>query len=130
MIGKTPALSLVISIIVLESVSARAQEQSDGKRLYQTYCSACHGSSGKGDGPAAKTLPVKPADHTRSAMSKHTDQYLADIISKGGASVGKTPQMPAWGGVLKENQIQEIVGYIRVLSGAKKETTGGQASVK
>lgn len=130
MIGKTPALWLAISIIVAQSLSARAQEQSDGKRLYQTYCSGCHGPSGKGDGPVAKTLAVRPADHTRSAMSKHTDQYLADIISKGGASVGRSAQMPAWGAVLKENQIQEIVGYIRVLSGTKKETTRGQASVK
>ena len=84
--------------------------------MYQTYCTGCHGSSGRGDGPAAKTLPVRPADHTRAEMTKHSDQYLFDIISEGGASVGKSAQMPAWGAVIKEQQILEIVGYIRGLS--------------
>jgi OmcA/MtrC family decaheme c-type cytochrome len=97
--------------------------RSEGKKLYQTYCIACHGASGKGDGPAAKTLPVKPADHTRAnVMNQHTDQYLFEVISKGGASVGKSAQMPAWGAVLKEAQIQEVVGYIRTLTSAQKDT--------
>jgi hypothetical protein len=86
------------------------------------YCSGCHGLSGKGDGPAAKTLPVKPADHTRIEMNKYTDQYLVEIISKGGAGVGKSSQMPAWGAVFKEPQVKEIVAYVRALSNGKKET--------
>jgi hypothetical protein len=69
--------------------STFAQELADGKRMYQAYCSGCHGLSGKGDGPAAKTLPVKPADHTRIEMNKYTDQYLVEVISTGGASVGR-----------------------------------------
>jgi mono/diheme cytochrome c family protein len=90
--------------------------------MYQAYCSGCHGLSGKGDGPVAKTLPVKPADHTRIEMNKYTDQYLFEIISKGGISVGKSSQMPAWGGVLKEPQVKEIVAYVRALSNGRKET--------
>ena len=66
--------------------------------------------------PRRKRLPVRPADHTRVEMKKHSDQYLFDIISKGGASVGKSAQMPAWGAMIKEQQILEIVGYIRGLS--------------
>jgi mono/diheme cytochrome c family protein len=99
-----------------------AQELSDGKRMYQAYCSGCHGLSGKGDGPAAKTLPVKPADHTRIEMNQYTDQYLIEIISKGGVGVGRSAQMPAWGAVLKEPQVKEIVAYVRALSNGKKET--------
>jgi mono/diheme cytochrome c family protein len=34
-----------------------------GRELYETNgCANCHGRSGKGDGPAAATLPTKPAD--------------------------------------------------------------------
>jgi len=109
-------LSFLAAILLSQSL-IHAEEQNEGKRMYQTYCTGCHGSSGKGDGPAAKTLPMRPADHTRAEMSKHSDQYLFDIISKGGASVGKSSQMPAWGAVIKESQILEIVGYIRSLSG-------------
>ena len=36
----------------------------DGGELYQTLCAACHGSSGKGDGPAAPALTMRVADLT------------------------------------------------------------------
>ena len=94
-----------------------AQNQSEGKKLYVTYCSSCHGDKGKGDGPAAQSLPVKPANHTDgTVMNQLTDKFLLDIISKGGSAVGKSPMMPAWGGQLKENQLRDIVAYVRSLA--------------
>lgn len=113
---------LVLCVVLLPRFSA-AEDQGEGKRLYQSYCTGCHGVSGKGDGPAGKTLPVKPADHTNGKkMSQYSDEHLVTVISKGGASVGKSSQMPAWGAVLKEAQIQEVVGYIRTLASAHKDT--------
>ena len=122
----TGLLSLVLIVVAPHSA---AQEATEGKALYATYCSGCHGGSGKGDGPAARTLSAKPADHTRVAMRNHSDQYLADIISKGGTSVGKSSSMPAWNGVLKEPQISAIVSYIRDLSSRQKEA-GKQGPAK
>jgi mono/diheme cytochrome c family protein len=118
---ETPVLLLLL-LIALSHSSTFAQELTDGKRMYQAYCSGCHGLSGKGDGLAPKTLPVKPADHARIEMNKYTDQYRVEIISRGGASVGRSSQMSAWGAVLKEAQIKEIVAYVRALSNGKKET--------
>lgn len=64
---KQISVLLILGAIVLSpSRRLHAEEQIEGKKLYQTYCTGCHGISGKGDGPAAKTLPVKPADHTRA----------------------------------------------------------------
>ncbi len=94
-----------------------AQDNAEGKRLYATYCSNCHGASGKGDGIAAKSLPDKPANHTEgNFMSQLSDQYLLEIISKGGSGVEKSPFMPAWGSLLKEQQIRNIISYMRSLS--------------
>jgi mono/diheme cytochrome c family protein len=122
MIKRISALLMLGAIVLTQAQQARAEEQNEGKKLYQTYCTGCHGVSGKGDGPGAKTLPVTPADHTgASVMSKHTDQYLFEVISKGGAGVGKSSQMPGWGAVLKEAQIQDVVAYIRTLSAGKKD---------
>jgi mono/diheme cytochrome c family protein len=99
-----------------------AQGQVAGKKTYLTYCSGCHGESGKGDGPAAASLPVKPADHTDGQiMSKHSDQYLFDIIAKGGQGVQKSSLMPAWNGQLKEKEIREVIAFIRSLAKASKE---------
>jgi cytochrome c oxidase cbb3-type subunit 3 len=115
-------VSLVL-ILIAQPFFCAAQEQSAGKKLYLTYCTGCHGASGRGDGPAGKTLPVKPADHTNAQkMSQYTDDHLFTVITKGGASVGRSALMPAWGAVLKEAQIQEVIGYIRTLAKAKNDT--------
>jgi cytochrome c oxidase cbb3-type subunit III len=94
-----------------------AQNQSEGRKLYASYCSTCHGEKGKGDGPAASALPVKPADHTNgSIMNQLSDKFLLDIVSKGGVAVGKSAMMPAWGGQLNEKQIRDIIAYLRSIA--------------
>lgn len=96
---------------------AWAQNPGDGKNLYMSYCATCHGDKGKGDGVAAASLPVKPRDHTNGAvMNSLTDQFLADIIAKGGGSLGKSTFMPSWRGSLDEKQIRDVVAYIRTLA--------------
>jgi cytochrome c oxidase cbb3-type subunit 3 len=77
----------------------------------------CHGEHGKGDGPAARALPVKAADHTNGpVMNQLSDKYLSDIISKGGAAVGKSPIMPAWGNQFNEAQIRDLIAFIRSIA--------------
>jgi len=97
--------------------SAWAQNAAEGKKLYATYCSSCHGDTGKGDGPAAMSLPAKPADHTSGkTMNALSDKFLVDIISKGGTAVGKSAFMPGWGGQLQEKQVRDIVAYVRSIA--------------
>jgi cytochrome c oxidase cbb3-type subunit 3 len=96
-----------------------AQSPGEGQKLYATYCSGCHGDKGKGDGPAAKSLPVKPVDHTDSKiMNELSDKYLQEIISKGGTAVGKSSFMPSWGGQLNDKQVRDIVVYMRSIADA------------
>jgi mono/diheme cytochrome c family protein len=88
-----------------------------GKQLYRENCAPCHGESGKGDGVGARSLPVRPADHTNGAlMNTRTDIFLRDIILKGGSSMGLSAFMPAWQGIFKEQEILDLVGYIRSLA--------------
>jgi len=108
---------LVLLVIEILAGPAYAQNQTDGKGLYTSYCSACHGDKGKGDGAAAKGLPAKPADHTNGAiMNQLSDKYLIDVISKGGSSVGKSVFMPAWGSAMNDKQMRDLVAYIRSLA--------------
>ena len=98
-----------------------AQSAAEGQKLYMTHCSSCHGDKGRGDGAAGKALPVKPADHTDgNLMNSFTDEFLVTIISKGGAAVGKSSFMPAWGGVLKDNQLQDLLAYLRSIANPSK----------
>ena len=88
-----------------------------GKMIYWENCAPCHGEGGKGDGPGAKLLPVKPADHTDGkVMNKRSDRDLTEIISKGGLDVKKSPFMPAWGGLFTDQQISDLIAYIRSLA--------------
>lgn len=93
-----------------------------GKEKYNTLCAVCHGTSGKGDGLAAAGLQVKPRDHTNgNYMNGQTDQRLFDVIKKGGAAVGLDKNMPPWGGALSDQDIQNILAYIRSLAVPKYE---------
>ena len=111
-------------------MGAWAQNVGEGKNLYNTYCASCHGDQGKGDGVAARSLPVKPADHTNNAvMSQLSDKYLTDIITKGGNAVNKSGFMPAWGSSLNPKQVADIVAYIRSLSNSAAQK-GDKAEAK
>jgi len=73
--------------------------------------------SGKGDGPVAATLNPRPANHADHAfMATLSDDHLYEVISKGGASVGKSPMMAPWGGVINDQGIRDLIAYLRQLS--------------
>jgi mono/diheme cytochrome c family protein len=88
-----------------------------GKALYAQYCATCHGPTGHGDGPVAATLNPRPANHSDHVfMGGLTDEHLYQVISKGGASVGKSPMMAPWGGVINDQGIKDLIAFLRELS--------------
>lgn len=84
---------------------------SAGKRLYQTHCQACHGVSGKGDGPACKSLAPRPANlaFTRR-LPIATDAFLFWTVSEGGTHFDTA--MPAFEEQLSAKEIWQIIHYI------------------
>lgn len=82
---------------VVWSGSALAQDAAtqEAERHFATLCVTCHGTQGKGDGPAGKALKPPPASFADPAFQKsRTDEQLAKAILEGGAAVGKSPVMP------------------------------------
>lgn len=112
-----PILLMALCAAVLGTVLfAHAADVEQGKKLYGQFCVSCHGQSGKGDGPASAALNPKPRDHTdKELMSKLSDDDLLKVIKGGGASVGKSPLMPPWGATLKDDQIKDVIAYVRTL---------------
>lgn len=85
-----------------------------GARLYKTNCSACHGSSGRGDGPAGQTLSPRPSDLVHlMQMPLAQDDYLFWAISDGGKRFDTA--MPAFNEVLDEQARWQIIHYLRTL---------------
>jgi mono/diheme cytochrome c family protein len=110
---------LLLSLILIPGLGL-AQTKGDpkaGKAKYEANCVGCHGASGKGDGAAAAALNPKPQDHTDGkVMNALTDKYLFDIIKDGGAAIKKAPFMPASSKKLSDQEISDVVAYIRSLA--------------
>jgi mono/diheme cytochrome c family protein len=101
----------------------------DGKQMFTTYCAACHGSGGKGDGPAAGALKKRPADLTQLARKNNgtfpeiqVARFIKgdDVVAAHGAR-----DMPMWGSVLQslspndkevvDLRVATLEGYIKSL---------------
>jgi mono/diheme cytochrome c family protein len=88
-----------------------------GKVTYEKVCAMCHGMTGKGDGPTAAVLTPKPRNHTDGQyMNTVKDDYLFKIIKEGGAAVGKAQLMPGWAAQIKDDEIRNVIAYIRTLA--------------
>jgi mono/diheme cytochrome c family protein len=83
-----------------------------GHALYKKYCATCHGKDGDGNGAMSKLIGITPIDHTNPRKTENMDnQMLAKSILE-----GKGNYMPAWRGILANNEIDALVSYIRLLS--------------
>ena len=77
----------------------------------------CHGTEGQGDGPLARMFGPRPFDFTDGvgmAARQNQDLYLA--IFGGGEAIGKSAFMPRWGELLKEQEIGDVIAYLRTLA--------------
>lgn len=120
---QTSSLVLVLGAFVASLVpyyAARATEPTNplaetpavlasGKTIYQQNCVTCHGISGRGDGPAAQALPGLPGDFTQPHFATHTDGQVYGWIKGGKPGTA----MPAFGEQLSEEQVWQVVSYIR-----------------
>ena len=109
-----------------------------GKELYDEHCAACHGTDGKGHGPAANSLKRQPSDLTRLTI-RHGGNFPYDYVSKvltfgpgSGPGAHGSAVMPAWGFIFRhlENQDEALVqqrirnldGYLLYLQVAAKSS--------
>jgi mono/diheme cytochrome c family protein len=84
-----------------------------GAALYSTNCASCHGDSGKGDTPAGQALDPKAADLT--ADGDQADDFVYWRIAEGGLVDPFNSSMPAWKNLLSEDEIWQVITYIRTL---------------
>jgi len=93
-----------------------------GQALYLRHCASCHGVSGKGDGPVAASLQIRPADLTAIARRSggHFDQERVMRVIDGQRVVAEhgTREMPVWGAVFAEElEGQRQAAYTVLLHG-------------
>jgi len=85
---------------------------------FEYYCSPCHGINGDGKG-TYYTIDLEPKPRNfqdADYMNKRKDAELAQVVTGGTISVGKSNRCPPWGNVFTEKKINELVEYIRGFS--------------
>ena len=90
---------------------AETGDPDKGKAIYERLCGVCHGAQGKGDGPASKMMKPPAADLTGLKVKGKPDAELFQTIQNGRPP---TP-MSAFKGQLSDQQIHDVVAYIRSL---------------
>lgn len=74
-----------------------------GKEMFNAYCAPCHGTSAKGDGPAADALKSKPADLTMLAKDNGgkfpSDRVMSILRGQATVTAHGNRDMPVWGPV-------------------------------
>ncbi len=89
-----------------------------GSRLYRDHCAACHGNSGRGDGPAAIALLVRPRDfryepfrYVSALDGTPTEQDLLQTI-RSGRHFGAMPARPS----LTDADVNALADYVREIN--------------
>jgi len=105
---------LLRSAFLRNPIPRSAESVARGRQLFQKTCAVCHGPEGRGDGVAAAALPQRPDDLSRIAPPPiFPDGVVAYRIING------VKMMPAFKATLSENEIWDLLNFIRSLAPAK-----------
>lgn len=119
LIAAAPLLAAAAPAVKMEPVAPTpvAADLEAGKKLYQRWCTQCHGAEGKGDGPAADFVYPRPRDFTLAIYKVRrtpsgalpTDHDLFNIISEGLPGTS----MPAWKRFIPEADRWQLAHYVK-----------------
>jgi mono/diheme cytochrome c family protein len=109
--------------------------EDQGRRLFYQHCVWCHADTTPA-GPSNRNniQPEPPLLNDQAALSQKSDAALEQTISLGGSALGKSAMMPAYGSTLTQNDIGDLVAYIRKIASSNntqaslsKDSRGGNA---
>lgn len=85
----------------IEKAPIQYTSPSSGKDMFNSYCAACHGKDGKGDGPASAALKEAPADLTTLTQrnkGKFPSAHVATmVLGEADLPAHGSREMPVWG---------------------------------
>lgn len=112
----------VVSLIGVNIQPAAADENlRRGAEIFQANCAVCHGPEGQSDpdSPLVQSLGVEPANFADALFnSREPASDWQIVITSGGAALGFSEKMPAFGQSLSEADIEAVLAHIKTLGGA------------
>jgi cytochrome c oxidase cbb3-type subunit 3 len=110
----------LLAILLTACIQAQAQAKETAADNYKAYCVQCHGMEGNGKGINIRDMSVQPRDHTDAkSMSGRSDETLFKVIKEGGSSISKSVLMPPWERTFSDEEIKDMVQYLRTLCKCK-----------
>jgi cytochrome c oxidase subunit II len=100
---------------------------SSGERLFQRLgCQTCHVAGGGGRGPSLPGIYGKPVLFEDGTKAIADDDYIRESILNPAAKVvaGYKPVMPTFQGQVSEEQILQLIAYIKSLTKEQAGTAG------
>ena len=79
-----------------------------GQRLYNTHCVACHGANGM------PTVPNAPNFMMRQGLDKPDFELRQTLLTGTNMRTGKN-HVPPYMGVIKDQEMLEVIQYIRII---------------
>jgi mono/diheme cytochrome c family protein len=110
--------------------SPNAEALAAGKAIFGQYCVQCHGDALDGKGLFAPALKPLPADFTDPGTIRQlTESFLFWRIAKGGPGLpaegkGWNSAMPAWEGILSQDEIWQVILYLYAATGVQPRAVG------
>jgi cytochrome c oxidase cbb3-type subunit 3 len=88
----------------------------NGKEIHLESCAECHGYDGKAE-VIVMHMDEPPRDQSDAEyMATLNDAFLYLAVCSGGDAVGRSIIMPAWGDVLTDAEIKDLVAWIRTFA--------------
>jgi putative copper resistance protein D len=87
-----------------------------GEPIYRENCAVCHGDDGYGDGPAAASIAIKPANLTGEHLFHHGEGTLFWWVSNG----IEGSAMPAFRDSLDEDQRWDVLQFLHAQADAEQ----------
>jgi mono/diheme cytochrome c family protein len=102
--------------------------QDQGRRIFYQHCVWCHSdTTPAGPSNRSNVSPDPPLMNDSALLSKVSDASLHKIIASGGRGVGKSAMMPPYGATLSEEEINDVVAYIRVIAAPESSKSAANA---
>ena len=101
--------------------------QDQGGRVFYEQCVWCHAdTTPAGPSNRSNVSPDPPLMNDGNILNKESDASLRKIIELGGSAVGKSAMMPPYGATLTDEEIDDLIAYIRVIAAPEYKQTGKQ----
>ncbi|WP_271273949.1 c-type cytochrome [Aliamphritea hakodatensis] len=91
-----------------------ANDIARGRFLFLSRCVVCHGEDGQGDGKLAGKVIKDPLPYDLT-QSVRPQQYIEQIIRRGGAAMERSGNMPPWGEEFTGQDITALAAYLMTL---------------